>query len=352
MTLPRRILVDDEQAQWYHIISRCVRRAWLCGDGFEHRKEMIRQRLELLSTVFCVEIAAYAIMDNHLHLVLRLDPHGADELSDREVARRWLQAFPKQWDWTDADAVPPVDEEAIAAATATPERIEQWRTRLANMGWCLKALKEPVARRCNKEDGCTGAFWEGRYQSVPLLDQAALVSCMAYVDLNPIRAAAAATPEQSDYTAIQDRISLRQLFEKQHGLRRQLRCRTPLVSALAETATTMTGPEDRLWLTPINACVTGDWGIRDNGLIPDDYFTLIDETGRIIKSGKRGAISSKLAPILNRLDIDVQQWIQTMRTPGQMMGAALGQAQARAAEAIRRGVNWVRNRCLLFADST
>lgn len=216
---------------------------------------MIRRRLELLSTVFCIEIAPYAIMDNHLHLVLRLDPRGADDLVDEEVARRWLQAFPRQWDWTDAEAAPTVDAEAIATATATPELIEKWRARLANMGWCLKALKEPVARRCNNEDGCTGAFWEGRYKSIPLLDQVALVSCMAYVDLNPIRATAAATPEQSDYTSIQERISLRQLFEKQHGLRQRLHS-TTLVTSLA--AHQIHGPEDRLWLTPIKACTRLD----------------------------------------------------------------------------------------------
>ncbi len=349
MTLPRKLIVDNEQAQWYHIISRCVRRAWLCGDGFAHRKDMIRKRLVLLRKIFCIEIASYAIMDNHLHLVLRLDPRGAEGLSNDAVAQRWLQAFPRSWDWTDEDEEPEIDQDRLADALSNPEVIATWRERLTNLGWCLKALKEPISRRCNKEDGCSGAFWEGRYKSIPLLDQTALISCMAYVDLNPIRAAAATKPEQSNYTSIQDRISLRQAFEKQHGLRQRQSCITPLVTALHGKK--INSPEQELWLTPIRQCITGDWGKRDNGLQPDDYIALIDETGRIIKSGKRGAISSKLRPILERLHIDVQQWIKTMSTPNQMIGAALGHAQSRMQEALRRGVHWVRNRCALFVSS-
>ena len=150
MALPREQIVSNEIANWYHVVNRCVRRAYLCGEGFEHRKEMIRQRLIHLSKIFCIEIASYAIMDNHLHIVMRLDPKGAENFSDKEVATRWLQATPALWDWSDENAVPEIDEEKLQAALNSPETIEKWRKRLNNMGECLKALKEPIARRCNK----------------------------------------------------------------------------------------------------------------------------------------------------------------------------------------------------------
>jgi hypothetical protein len=290
-------------------------------------------------------------MDNHLHIVMRLDPCGAKDFSDEEVARRWLQAFPASWDWTDENAVPEIDEQRLEKALGDEALIAKWRDRLEDLGWCLKALKEPISRRCNKEDHCTGAFWQSRFKSVLLLDQSALISCMAYVDLNPIRACMAATPEQSDYTGIQDRIDLRQLFEKSHGLRSHLRKGSPaqiLIPMLSGDSKPLHSPEADLWLTPIKACMTGDWGVLDNGLNPDDYFTLLEETGRIIRDDKRGSISRKLSPILKRLSLDVQAWVQCMCSPKQMMGAALGHIKSRSDEATRRGVQWVRNRCALF----
>ncbi len=84
---PRSEIVSNETANWHHVVNRSVRRAYLCGDGFEHRKEMIRQRLIHLSQIFSIEIASYAIMDNHLHIIMRLDPKGADQFSAREVLR-------------------------------------------------------------------------------------------------------------------------------------------------------------------------------------------------------------------------------------------------------------------------
>ena len=62
----------------------------------------------------------------------------------------------------------------------------------------MKVLNENIAKQANKEDKCTGHFWESRYKSQALLDEQAVLSCMTYVDLNPIRAAMAPTPEQSD----------------------------------------------------------------------------------------------------------------------------------------------------------
>ena len=94
MATPRSQLVDESVTPWYHCISRCVRRARLCGEGLEHRKDWIVHRLRELTEIFAVDCGAFAVMDNHLHLLLRLDSRRANEWSDEEVARRWLTLFP------------------------------------------------------------------------------------------------------------------------------------------------------------------------------------------------------------------------------------------------------------------
>ena len=72
MTLPRGLVVDVERTPYYHCVSRCVRKAFLCGEGNEHRKDWLENRLRELVGVFAVEVAGYALMDNHLHVLVRL----------------------------------------------------------------------------------------------------------------------------------------------------------------------------------------------------------------------------------------------------------------------------------------
>lgn len=203
MPVPRSVLVDTSVTPWYHCISRCVRRAFLCGEGRGHRKQWIENRLKEIVDLFAIECAGYSLMDNHLHLLVRIDSPKAAAWSPAEVALRWCTLFPLR----DTSGKPlPVTGDRVAQFASKQDWVEEVRTRLADLGWFMKCLKEPLARLANKEDECTGAFWEGRYKSIAILDEESLLATAAYIDLNPVAAGLAATPEESEYTSLKTRL--------------------------------------------------------------------------------------------------------------------------------------------------
>ena len=134
--MPRRYVVDDGEIGVYHCINRCVRRAFLCGTDevsgkcFDHRKRFIQSRLEFLAGQFGIDVLAFAVMSNHLHVVVRNRPDVVKEWSDEEVARRWWMLFPKRRDdepisWRRfADA----SQTLAGSCGASPNRSPGWRT--------------------------------------------------------------------------------------------------------------------------------------------------------------------------------------------------------------------------------
>ena len=205
MTYPRSHLVDPDADGLYHCTSRCVRRGWLCGEdpvsgqSYGHRKEWVESRIVLLSEIFTVDLYAYAVMSNHYHVVVEVKPSEARELSDHDVARRWLRLSRKRRGET--------EEGRVERLLGNPTRIVELRTRLGSLSWFMKYLNEPIARAANREDDCKGRVWEGRFKSIALLDELALVGCMAYVDLNPVRAKITKDPESAPHTSIKRRVA-------------------------------------------------------------------------------------------------------------------------------------------------
>ncbi|MHC5541751.1 transposase, partial [Singulisphaera rosea] len=94
MTMARAHPVDPTVTRWYHCVTRCVRRAFLLGDPEYDRKSWIDRRLKELAEIFAVSVAAFSVMDNHLHVLVRLDPDVAGGWTDEEVVRRWGRLFP------------------------------------------------------------------------------------------------------------------------------------------------------------------------------------------------------------------------------------------------------------------
>ncbi|WP_298772959.1 transposase [uncultured Shewanella sp.] len=286
MAIPRKAIISIEDTPYYHCISRCVRRAYLCGkddytgQSYEHRRVWVEERILQLAKVFAIDICAYAVMSNHLHVVLCVDIYEANTWSKLDVAQRWHQLF-KGTEITQKFVNGSALEEFETVLLS--QTIAKYRSRLSDISWFMRALNEPIARKANIEDKCSGRFWEGRFKSQALLDEAAVLACMAYVDLNPIRAKMADTPEQSDFTSIQRRIKAALKGDQSANL---------LAFVGNERLDMPKGLHFHL----------------------DDYLQLVDETGRLIlhnkRNDKRGSISELAMPILNRLNIPQKNWLK------------------------------------------
>ena len=294
-------LVSLQDAPYYHGIACCVRRAWLwghddyAGKDHSHRKQWVIDRLSQLCAIFPIEVCAYAVMSNHYHLVLHVDSERATKWSREEVVERWTVLFRaptlvKRWQ----------SGEALEAERKMAEAIiERWRSRLCDISWFMRCLNEHLARRANNEDRCTGRFWQGRFKSQALLDEAGLLTAMAYVDLNPIRAGIASTPEDSEFTSIYNRI-------------KEMR-----TSASDVRSSTSTIPLRHFSDEGQDAKASIPYALRD-------YLALVDWSGRAIRAGKRGFIAADLPPILKRLSIDAEAWELLISRRGVIFGRAMG----------------------------
>jgi REP element-mobilizing transposase RayT len=305
MPRPRKSQISLDDTPYYHCVSRCVRRAFLCGEdaysgrSFEHRRQWLVDRIKLVASVFAVDLCAYAVMSNHYHIVVHVNRETSENWSDQEVAEHWFTLFagsPVMQQWRAGFDLGSTD---LAHVHKT---LGLWRDRLADISWFMRCVNEPIARLANHEDSCKGRFWEGRFSSQPLLDEAALLSCMAYVDLNPIRAAMAKTPEGSDYTSIQERI------------------RDPEPSLIAFDETGNEGLPYRL----------------------EDYLDLVDWSGRLVREGKRGHMSKDLPPILQRLKINPEGLSRYLQRADGPVSTALGPVESIRQLAVSVGCKFLR----------
>ena len=273
MATARKHQICLEETPYYHVVSRCVRRAFLCGEdqltgrSFEHRRMWLIDRIKLVTSIFDIDVCSYAIMSNHFHIVLRVG-----NTSDWPL-NRVLMA------WGSLYELPILCQRYLRGEIHTQaelrkvnEMVAEFRERLMSVSWYMKSINEHIARQANDEDKCTGHFWESRFKCQALLDERALLTCMAYVDLNPIRACMAKDLHGSEFTSIKERI------EAKHT-----------------------------WLLP--------FGKADSDLpyYLSSYIDLVDQSGRCILENKRGFISAESAKAMDQLGINPNTWIDELK---------------------------------------
>jgi len=302
MTTPRSAQIDLTATSYYHCIARCVRRTYLCGyrsdikKDFSHRKQWIVNRMKHLAKAFYIDVCAYAVMSNHYHLVLHVNQVDAKSASFEELLARWKMIYSN-----DAKKI----QKKLKALGEHHEAYkleitETLRHKLSNISRFMGSLNEVIAKMGNLEENLTGRFWEGRFKSQALLDEGALLCAMAYVDLNPIRAGLALTPELSAFTSIQERI---------------LQLNNPSQKKSNRPPT---------WLMPFLAN-SNSFTLQQ--AIPfklDDYLVLLDTTGRLITDSKKAAIPQNLAPILERLQLTQRGWFKMIGSLEKNFSYAVG----------------------------
>lgn len=233
-------------------------------------------------------------MSNHTHIVLYVDDKKANRLNDKAILLRWHKL---------CKGTPLTQKSLQGEKLSSTERyflsqtIIQYRERLSSISWFMRVLNEHIARKANKEDKCTGRFWEGRFKSQALLDEAALAACMAYVDLNPIRAKVAKTPECSNFTSVQKRI---------------------------QGAKNAKQPKQLLKFAgkPCKFMPKG---------LPFElkcYLELVELTGRIIRDDKPGFIENTHLPLLERINIAPENWLKLTKDFTRVFHGAVGKPQS------------------------
>lgn len=322
MPRPRKQQICLAATPYYHCTSRCVRRAYLCGKdavtgrSFEHRRSWVERRLLLLGSVFAIDICAYAVMSNHTHVVLHVDQEQANRWRIDEILRRWhriqrgtilTRKFLEHATLTKAEL-----ETVFATA-------EVYRKRLFDVSWFMRFLNEFIARKANHEDECTGRFWEGRFTSQALLDEKAVAACMAYVDLNPIRAGLAKSPSTAKHTSLHKRIR-----SKHEG-----RIASPLMPFKNEVPA----------------------GIKHLPFNFPDYRQQVEQTAVLLNLGEIQSASKSHMPLSHSMGFSTPQWI---RLASQFEASFTGPAGSRQAlthyrdKTNQRYVRSLKNAGLLF----
>ena len=289
MPRARYTQVAVESTPYYHCVSRCVRKAFLCGrdkstgKDYEHRREWIEEEILRLAGVFALDVSAYAVMSNHFHVVLYINTEKSESWTDKQVIERWHKLFKGS---LQSQQYVAEQEQDKSSQELLGKQVSEWRSRLRDISWFMRILNEKVARQANKEDKCTGRFWEGRFKCQALLDEQALMACMAYVDLNPVRAEIAPTPEESEYTSVKIRSEAAASVGRVGGV----------VAKQPKSLQRFVGNPRQNMPDGLPFRLT-------------DYLELVDWTGRHIREDKGGSIDTQLPCILKRLDIDEEHWL-------------------------------------------
>lgn len=275
-----------------------------------------------------IDLLGYAFMGNHVHLVLRVRPDRVKAWSDAEVARHALAVLPVR----SGPAMEPlaVTPAIIDRYSSNKRWLADQRERLSSPSWLLRLVKQEIARRANAEDGCAGHFWEKRFTTVELLDAAAVLACMVYVDLNPWRASLVRDPTSAAFTSIRHR-AVRSRGEGRADPEADDRDLGVRLVALPNCA-----PADSL------SRELPGWSITEL-----EYVDLVQETARLTNKSGRSAVGTALDTI-REMGFEADAWSKTMSRGGAMSGSVIGSPESRARWCRKTDQRWAADKSGLW----
>lgn len=322
--LARVELFAADEIAVVHVMNRVVRRCFLMGTdavtgrNYDHRKQWIEDELRRLAAYFAIDLLAYSIMSNHFHLVLRSRPDVLREWDDREVAECWLRLCPTRRT-SKANSLEATEAD-LNALVNDPDEMAEIRSRLSDISWWMRLLCQRIAQRANREDEAQGKFWESRYRAVRLLDEAAILACTAYVDLNPIRSGLAGTIDECRFTSASRRIEAL-LGEGSGDNLGQPQTSEPADAFLSRLPIDEQHDE-------LGSRVRHLAGRCSNkGFLPMTtaaYVELLDWTARETVPGKGGKTAAFTPPVFKRLGIKPEVWCQMVSSFGTLFSLVAG----------------------------
>lgn len=320
----RKEVVSQEESGVYHVWNRCAREAFLLGGKFEHRKKWILDRIYYLGEVFEMDVFTQSILDNHYHLVIQTHPELVKDWSELKVATKWFTLCPPE-KYVETGDVAILHAEILRLASC-PKEVEEKRARLASLSWYMKLLNEFIARKANKEVGIHGCFWSGRFGCTRLLDEESILTCMAYVDLNPVRAKIAKLPEADIYTGAfkrAEKLKKEELAKnssptpsappppktkksKRKSKRNKKKRQVKVAVSLSKQPEEVKDTQKSLSPLPFNH------KHFPLSITEAEYLEFLDWSGRQLRKPGQGVIPEDCPPILLRLGIEEQHWSTTI----------------------------------------
>jgi REP element-mobilizing transposase RayT len=297
MRRPRHERLPVGQAGIWHLTSRCVRRQMLLQPA--GRREWLAERLAAWCGVLAIDLLGYALMGNHVHLVVRTRPDRAQGWSAREVARRILATR------AIAEGMPSEPSKAaVAAAIEDADVIAEARDQLSHPGVMLRAVKEGFARVVNRAESAAGHVWESRYHDVALIDAGGVLACLAYVDLNPFRDGLVTRPQASEFCSARHRLGV-DASAADAGLGAQL------------------APLGGHPLLDGQGHARGSWAWGAAELVE------LTETTAAMLRGKSSRLPLWAEDLLPRLGIVRERWVPAMGRAGLIAGNVIGAEESR-----------------------
>jgi len=165
----------------YHIVSRTNGQEMRLD---RHMKQVILDKIAELQTLFYSSIISYAILDNHLHMLINLqDP---EDIDPKESIERWNRYHEKDYR---RNASLESDRGYVVHA-------------LTDISRYMKKLNLLITRAYNRYTGKEGGLWQSRFHSTIFERGASVLQGAAYIELNSFRASLSKRPEDYEYSSL------------------------------------------------------------------------------------------------------------------------------------------------------